>query len=243
VIDLHTHVLVGIDDGARSEAETLEMARLFVEDDCHAVAATPHVKRGVWENRAETIAAGVRGLNELYRAHGLALEVVPGAELHYDGEWPVPAADLARYALGGGDAGGAGRHLLVELCWSVFPLPFFDDVHRLRARGLTVVLAHPERYAYLDRPFYEEAAAAGVLFQITAAALTGEHGSDERKTARELVRAGFAHLVASDAHGPDRRPPGMTRARREVEKLLGAGAGRLFVENPARIARGESLEG
>ena len=238
MIDLHTHVLVGIDDGARSDEETLEMARLFIEDGCQMVAATPHVKRDIWKNRAEAIAEGVRSLNDLYRAHGLALEVVPGAEVHYDGEWPVPAADLARYAIG-----GTGRHLLVELCWSVFPLPFFDDVHRLRARGITVVLAHPERYAYLDRAFYEQAADAGVLFQITAAALTGEHGPDERRTARELVRDGFAHFVASDAHGPDRRPPGMARARREVERLLGAAAGRLFDENPARIARGESLEG
>jgi protein-tyrosine phosphatase len=212
VIDLHSHILHGIDDGARTLEDSLEIARAAVEGGITVIAGTPHVRddhptdAGVMEYRVAELRA------ELDQA-GIPLDIRPGGELALGWLGRLSVEELRRFGLGGN-----ARYLLVETPYHGWPPGLADRLLWLRAHGITAVLAHPERNAEVqgrpDRlvPLVQ----AGVLVQVTAASVDGRIGGRARECGLRLIERGLAHLVASDAHHASVREVGMTAAAEAV---------------------------
>jgi len=209
VIDLHSHVLPGIDDGAEDLDEAIAICRAAAADGISVIAATPHV-RDDYPTTPEVMEAAVR---ELQAAVGDLLQVLPGGELDLQ-ELDRPAEELARFGLG-----GSPRYLLVEMPYVGWPLGLEEELFRLRSSGITPVLAHPERNGEVQaRPErLESIVASGTLVQLTAASIDGRIGRNSQNCARALLSRRLAHLVASDAHGLRVRAVGMADAARAVD--------------------------
>ena len=208
MIDLHSHVLPGIDDGAEDLDEAIAICRAAAADGISVLAATPHV-RDDYPTPPEVMEAAVR---ELQAAVGDLIQVLPGGELDLQ-ELDRPAEELARFGLGGNPS-----YLLVEMPYVGWPLGLEDKLFRLRSSGITPVLAHPERNGEVQaRPERLEAiVAGGTLVQLTAASIDGRIGRTSQTCARALLSRRLAHLVASDAHGLSVRAVGMADAARAV---------------------------
>jgi protein-tyrosine phosphatase len=208
VIDLHSHVLPGLDDGARDLDEAVEICTAAAADGVEVLAATPHV-RSDYPTTPEQIEAA---LDELRPVVGAAIRLVPGAELAVS-ELQRPEDELRRYALAGNPA-----YLLVETPYAGWPIDLTERLVRLRRAGITPVLAHPERNDMVQsRPELLVAAVeSGTLVQLTASSLDGRLGARTRECARVLLDRGLAHLLASDAHAPEIRAAGLAAAARAV---------------------------
>jgi protein-tyrosine phosphatase len=206
VIDLHCHVLPGIDDGPATLEDSLALARAAVREGTRTIVATPHVSAR-YPNDAARIADAVEELSDHLRVHRVALEVLPGAEIALSHVIDLDAAELARLGLGG------GSWLLVEPPFSAAASGIDELVLELVHGGHRVVLAHPERCPAFQREprTLHSLVDQGVLTSLTAGSLTGRFGSRVRRFSLELVQAGAAHNVASDAHGIEGRGPAIAR--------------------------------
>jgi protein-tyrosine phosphatase len=203
MIDLHCHILPGIDDGPDTIDDTLALARAAVAAGTRTIVATSHVSPR-YPNSARAIALGVAGVNARLRAERIPLDVLPGGEVAPSIIGALAPGELESLRLGG------GAWLLVESPFTtvVDSMPILVGV--LRRAGHQIVLAHPERCpGFHRRPDLLAALIAdhGVLTSVTAGALVGRFGRDVERFALEMARHGQIHNVASDAHDCDRRPP------------------------------------
>ncbi len=212
MIDLHSHILPAIDDGARNIGESLSIARAAAQDGTTVIAATPHV-RFDYPTTLEEISSGVEALNELLVTERVPVRVVPGAEIALERLRELELDELAAFGLGGNP-----RALLVEFPYRGWPEKLLDQIGRLRGGGFTVVLAHPERNDAVQRDvsLIELTVASGALIQVTAGSLVGEAGRKSRRTAEEFLARGLCHLLASDVHGPGVRRTLLGAARGHV---------------------------
>lgn len=216
--DLHSHILPGIDDGAKDLATSLEMARAFVAQGIQVVACTPHILPGVYANRGPQIIAAVAALQAAIDEHAIPLRLVAGADNHIV---PTFVADLRAGTL---LPINGSRYVLVEPPHHVMPprleALFFD----ICIAGYVPILTHPERLTWVA-PNYaviERLVRGGVWMQITAGALTGAFGPHPQSLAERMLDDGFVHIIASDAHGARRRPPLMAEARVIAERRTGS---------------------
>jgi len=233
VIDLHCHLLPGIDDGPDDLGGTLAMAQLHVRAGVRTVAATPHVS---WDMPTEAAAIELRlaDVRAALAAAQIPLEVVRGAEIDVHQAINLSDEQLRALALDG------GPWLLLEA-----PLRkgvgFAPIARALQSRGHRVLIAHPERSPALqdDPDTLRELVRAGAATQVTASSFAGSFGRTVRDYAERMLEAGLVHSVASDAHDALRRPPGI------AEPLAAAGLGDLAPllgeEAPAAILAGETL--
>jgi protein-tyrosine phosphatase len=204
VIDLHCHVLPGIDDGPASLEDSLALCRAAAAAGTSTLVATPHVSWDWPKVSSRVVAEGVALVNDALRAEGLDLEVRPGAEVAMTRAGDLPDEELVALRLGG------GPYLLVECPYSPAAAGFDAILHGLAARGHKIVLAHPERCPAFqrDRARLRAFVDAGMLTSITAGAFVGRFGRGVKAFARELLDEGLVHDVASDGHGAGpRRPP------------------------------------
>jgi protein-tyrosine phosphatase len=217
MIDLHSHILRGIDDGARSLEDSLEIARAAVADGITVIAGTPHV-RDDWPTDAGVMEYRVAELNDELGRAGIPLEVRRGGEIAVEWLGRLTIDELRRFGLGGNP-----RYLLVETPYYGWPLGLADSLFWLRAQGITPVLAHPERnaevQAHPDR--LAQLVEGGVLVQVTAASLDGRVGKRPQECARRLIEAEMVHLLASDAHHASIREVGLSSAVKSVGNELG----------------------
>jgi protein-tyrosine phosphatase len=231
VIDLHSHVLPGLDDGPRDVAGSLEILDAAAADGIATIAATPHVT-----DEYPTTADAMEAALVEVQALGHAVRVLPGAELDIRSAAELDDTTLRRFGLGGNP-----RLLLLETPYYGWPLDLADIVFGFQARGFTLVLAHPERNRDVAddperlRPLVER----GVAMQLTASAVDGRLGRRAQKTAHTLIERGLAQLIASDAHTAAIRAIGMRDA---VGTLADDGLGRWLTEDvPAALLAGEQL--
>lgn len=208
LVDLHSHVLPGVDDGARDPAESLEMLRVAAADGTRIIAATPHASRA----DREQIVAGVERLNALAAAEGLDITVVTGSEVRLNADVPE------RYRAGRLATLNNTAYILVELpLRGEWPSYVDQAIYDLQLAGALPVLAHAERYpAVQEQPLIlTNLIVRGVLIQINANSLAGDFGRSARDTAEILIQGHLAHLIVSDSHRPDSRPP---RIRAAIEQ-------------------------
>ena len=205
MIDLHSHILPGLDDGPGTLEESLELGRAAVAAGTETILATPHVN-DFSDIGPDDVAAGLEVLRPALAEADIPLEVLPGGEIAI---WKL--VDLDATALRGLALGG-GPYLLVESPFSPVAGEFEPMVLDLHLRGHRVLLAHPERCPAFQREpaRLERLVEAGVLVQITAGSMTGAFGNTVRRFTAQLLREGIAHVVSSDAHDAVKRPPGLT---------------------------------
>ena len=240
MIDLHCHILPGIDDGPSELSGALALADAASNAGTKVIAATPHLREDhpgvdVYELGERTLE-----LNRSIADAAIPVRVVPAAEV--DLIWACEASPeelaLASY-------GQAGTDILLETPRDMLPPHFEELVFGIRARGYRILLAHPER----NRTFQEHPerltalVERGVLVQVNAASLVRrESRSRSRSIARTLVRNGLAHVIASDSHtGDGWRPPPLGPALAEAVHLCGSRAERLVTEWPSAILFGDPL--
>ena len=208
MIDLHSHPLAGIDDGARDLDESLEILSRMEREGVTAVAATPHV-RDDWPTTPDAMEQAVAELRDAAARAGLAIDVLPGAEIALDLVGQIPPSELARYGLGGNP-----NLLLLEFPYFGFPLDLPATVFRLKSMGTVPVLAHPERNADVqdDPDRLEPLVRTGAVIQVTADSLVGNAGKAARACAETLLDRELAHLVASDSHAVSLGRAGLAEA-------------------------------
>jgi len=235
VIDLHSHLLPGIDDGVRTIAESLDLLRAAHEDGIARIAATPHVREDYPTTPAE-MELRLAEVCGAAREAAIPVEVLPGGELDLEFAARLDDADLRRFGLG-----GRPSLLLLEFPYLGWPLQLADLVFDLQLRGFRIVLAHPERNVDVQheperlRPLVD----SGVVVQLTAASLDGRLGGAPRAAAKRLIDSRLAHLLASDAHAPDVRSVGLSRAR---EAAGDDAVARWLTEDvPAALLAGDAL--
>lgn len=208
MIDLHSHVLPGLDDGVRTIDASLELLRAAAEDGIERIAATPHVRED-YPTTPRDMELRLAEVCGAAREAAIPVEVLAGGELDLAFAGRLDDGDLRRFGLGGN-----ASLLLLEFPYLGWPLQLADLVFDLQLRGFRIVLAHPERNADVQheperlRPLVDN----GVVVQLTAASLDGRLGGAPRTAAKRLLDARLAHLVASDAHAPDVRSVGLSAA-------------------------------
>jgi len=240
MIDIHCHILPGLDDGPPTLETSLEMCRIAAADGIRSIVATPHMLNGMYAVTAEQVLAGVRALNESLAAEGLSLRILPGADVHVDKNLPRYLAEKQVLTLA-----DKGKHLMVELPQDVLPAEIGDLLFQLQLKGVTPIVSHPERNVEVQRnpEALRGLVERGALVQVTAGSLTGAFGARAEACGLGLLRRGMAHLVATDAHNTGRRPPRLSEARAVVERELGPAEARaVFEERPARLLEGAYVE-
>ncbi len=218
MIDLHCHLLPGIDDGAKHLAMSLDMARMASADGITTVVCTPHILPTVYENAGPEIKGAVTLLQQALSTAGIPLRLLSGADVHM-----VP--DLVSGLKQGRILTLAGsRYLLLEPPHHVMPPQFADCVFRLQSAGYVAVLTHPERLSWIEPQYalIRGMVSKGLWIQLTAGSLTGRFGQDPRYWAERMLDEGLCHVMATDAHNTSTRPPHLARAKAMVEQRLGA---------------------
>jgi protein-tyrosine phosphatase len=202
VIDLHSHVLPGIDDGPSSSAGSLEILRSAAAAGIETMLATPHVSSR-YRNDSDTIGLAAEELAAARRDSHLEVEVLLGAEVAITRVAELDPAELERLRL------GDGPWLLIEPPFTTAVAGLDTTISELHRLGHRVLLAHPERCPafHRDPALLERLVDGGMLTSLTAGSLVGRFGGEARRLALALLDSGMAHNVASDAHDPVQRPP------------------------------------
>jgi protein-tyrosine phosphatase len=237
--DIHCHILPELDDGAGSWDEAVAMARLSAADGITTIVATPHQLGTFSRNHGQHIREQTVRFQQRLQEEGVALRVLPGAEIRVDPALPgkLKSGELLTLA-------DRHRHALIELPAEVY-VPLDRLLAGLKSAGLTAILAHPERNrGILARPeVLPPLVRAGCLLQITAGSLLGLFGADVQQLAERLVQNGLAQIIATDAHGMKIRRPLLARGFDRARRLAGEQAAiELCCRNPAGIAAGMAVD-
>ena len=233
MIDLHAHLLPGLDDGPAGMPDAVAMARIAVEAGVRTAVCTPHMAER-WPTTPAQVRAGVEALGA-----ELAREEIP-LELRTGGEIAIPfLAGMTDEELAEATLGGGGRWLLVELRGGGWPLGLAERIADLEIRGFGVVLAHPERAEFVQRApdRLHDLVGRGALVQLNASSFTGDHGPRAQGTAVALLRGGLGHFLATDAHSAAWRPPELNDGLQAAARHLGVDAAALawMVEDGPRL--------
>ena len=237
-VDIHCHLIPGIDDGANNVAQSLEMARMAVGDGFTTVIATPHQLGNFARNAGSTIREAVAELQQTLDENDVPLRVLAGGDVRIEPEM-VPQI-LAGEVLSLADL---RRHVLLELPHELY-LPLEPVLAQLKRSGMVGILSHPERNHGImaDPAIVAPLVKEGCLMQVTAGSLLGTFGPHSRRVAEWMLERGLVHFIATDAHGPKSRRPLMRRAFDRVAELAGrATAIDLCCRNPACVAEGSDV--
>ena len=239
MIDIHCHILPKIDDGARDLQETLEMCRMAVADGITTIVATPHQQNGVYNNTSESILGQIETLKIALKEANISLEILPGADVYID-------VNTVGKILQGKimTINDTKRYFLLEFPAHTVPPNIEKIIDDLLLNNIIPVLTHPERILEIqENPLYVyELVSSGVLSQITAMSLTGGFGRRAKRCAKLLLQHNLVHVIASDAHSIDFRPPILSKAVRVASRLVGEERAIAMVTTiPQQIIRGEPL--
>ncbi|MGI9457691.1 MAG: tyrosine-protein phosphatase [Aeoliella sp.] len=239
-VDIHCHLTPGIDDGAKSGAESIAMAQMAVAEGTRTVICTPHQLGNFRHNRGDEIRRQVQSLQELLNANRVPLVVLPGADVRIEDDMMSLLASGEVLTLG-----DLGKHVLLELPHDLY-FPLESILDGLSKLGMVGILSHPERNRGILREpaVMEPLIDAGCLMQITTGSLTGSFGPDCQRLADQLVSRGHVHFLATDAHGAKARRPLIREAYARAVELAGEKAATTMCQtNPRLVAEGRAVRG
>lgn len=240
MIDLHAHILPGLDDGPGSLDESLAMCEIAANDGIRVIVATPHTGNGVYNNHRESIISSLSILQKKIESAGLPIVLVPGADVHANIDIVAMVEDGRAMTVN-----DKGRYVMVEIPDQTIPPNFEEWLFGMRLKGITPILTHPERNVAIrsDIDLLAKIVNMGVLVQVTAMGITGHFGTAVERTTREMLERGLVHVIATDAHSVEGRPPVLSAARDVAASLVGEEeAWRLVQKNPRSILEGQSVE-
>ncbi|MBO9597857.1 MAG: protein tyrosine phosphatase [Cohnella sp.] len=237
MIDIHTHILPGLDDGADSMTTALAMARAAAAEGITDIIATPHHENGSYRNPASDIQLAIWNFQSTLHTEGIPVTLHAGQEVrvHDDllGAWD--RRELLTLA--------GSSYLLIEMPGHEIPAKMREVVRGLADLGIRPVIAHPERNRSIrdDPRLLSELVFLGAIGQVTTHSLLGDFGDRIKKTAWSLCRAGLIHIVSSDAHHVDRRPFSLSQAYQAISDQLGPGWSEYYQNNAAALLANEPM--
>lgn len=237
MIDIHNHILPGIDDGCRSLEESLELARLAVKEGIHDIIATPHHANGRYQNEAEKVRQATAQLNTALAGEGIELRIHTGQEIRVYKELldDLNAGKLLTLA--------GSRYMLLEFSSSRVPEGIEDLLHELNLAGITAIIAHPERNMELagNLPRLADLIDRGALAQMTTHSLNGLFGRKIQSISMDMCRSNLIHFLSSDAHHPKERPFFLQAAATHIMKKLGGETYSYYKENAHRVLHNQDI--
>jgi len=242
MIDIHAHILPGLDDGAKTLDQSLEMARLAVADGIRIMVATPHLFKDrsldlKQINYKKIILQHIDDFKEKLLAENIPLEILPGCDFPLRFESLQLLEEDQALTINDGH-----RYLLLEFPDTSLPPTTEEICFKLQAKGITPIITHPERHLIFQEMPYKlkRFIDLGCLVQMTGNSLTGWFGRRVKKISRQLIKSGYIHLLASDTHDHKHRPPLLSPALAELSRLVGEPHARTMVHDlPEKIIRGE----
>src|SRR5262245_39550775 len=232
MIDVHCHLLPGIDDGASDLSASLEMAKAMVADGVAIAACTSHILPGLYNNSGPQIRAATASLQQELNQHGIPLQLTTGADNH------IVADFVAQLRSGHLLTLANSRYVLVEPPHHVAPPRLEEFFFSLQAAGYVPILTHPERLTWINSHYgvMQRLIQNGVWMQVTSGSLSGIFGRNARYWAERMLDEGCVHLLATDAHDLDRRRPNLNKGRELAAKRIGeAEAWHLVVTRPKGV--------
>jgi protein-tyrosine phosphatase len=193
-VDMHSHVLPGIDDGAQDVGQSIELIRAMMDVGIKRIIATPHIMADYYRNTPETIQAALDILRAELVAQNIDIKVDAAAEYFCD-EAFVAKLDTEKLL-----SFGAENYLLFEFSFMSMPPDFMETLRKIRKAGYQPILAHPERYGYFTVAKCNELKDWGCLMQVNTTSLTGYHGKEVKKFAEQLVDELLVDFISSDMH-------------------------------------------
>lgn len=235
-IDIHSHIVPGIDDGAVNDAMALKMLKIAYKSGTRHIIATPHYVYGNTRYAFGTIIEKCNEINKLAKSVGIDVNVYPGCEIFINPEL------LELYEQRLIDTLSLSRYMLIEFPMMSIP-PYAEEVlYNIQLKGITPIIAHPERYSEIQsRPEILEAFVnRGILTQVNSGSITGLYGREAKKTAMKLLKMALVHFVASDSHTDGKRNPNLSKAAKIVERKFGVKIREdLFTNNGMKIIAGD----
>lgn len=227
MIDIHSHILPSVDDGAQSEKDSLMLAKAAVEQGIQTVVATPHHRNGKYDNERDTIQKHVALLNALLKSEGIPLTILGGQELRINGDVLLDIEKGEIYPI------NDTKYILIEFPMNSIPHYTKQLLFDIQVAGWTPVIVHPERNKeLLDHPeklytFVRD----GALTQLTAASVIGEFGKHVQRLSYQLIQSNLTHFIASDAHNTTSRGFCLQEAYQEIKNRYGLDTYYMLMEN------------
>lgn len=240
MIDIHSHILYGVDDGAKTVKDSLDMAREAFKQGIKTIYATPHHLNEQFKNEAEEIKAAVELFNNLLKNHLINLTVRPGQEIRINGEILEHLKEGTALTLG-----DEGTYLLIELPANHVPAYTSNLLFDLQVEGFKPIIVHPERNSeIIQKPgILYELVKGGALTQVTAASVAGKFGKKLQKFSLDLIESNLTHFIASDAHNVSNRSFWMDDASKVIEQTFGIDTIYYLRENAEILAANEMVIG
>lgn len=237
MIDIHCHILPGLDDGAQTLENSLEMAKAAVNDGIRKIAATPHHQTSRYNNPKKVVVEKVNQLNDALQREGIPLEILTGQEVRLFGDWELEYdRDLIATV-------NNKNYILIEFPANHVPNYAERLFYEMQTKGLIPVIVHPERNSQIveqpDKLF--SLVEKGAISQVTASSVTGDLGKKIQKFSFQLIEANLTHCVASDAHNTTTRPFHLSAAYEEIEREFGTEIVYMFRENAEYIISGQMI--
>ncbi|MDM8541096.1 hypothetical protein QUF90_08405 [Desulfococcaceae bacterium HSG9] len=240
MIDIHSHILPGMDDGASDIEESLAMAKIAANDGIHTVIATPHILNGIYSNSRSKILAGTDELRTAFAKEQIKSDLFPGSETHLNFGMAEKIFSGEAVTLNDNQ-----RYLLLEFPFHSIPPGAKQEIFQLQIKGITPILAHAERNYGFQQHIEElyEFVSMGCLVQITAMSITGNLGRETQLCAQKMLECRLAHIIATDAHSVAYRPPILSTGVKKAAKILGSAeqAEEMVTVCPAAILAGEKI--
>lgn len=237
MIDIHSHIIAGVDDGSKNKETTIEMLKRAEKDGTKKIVATPHYCIGYGETSYTEVKEMVVDLNKDVDELGLDIKIYHGQEVYFSNNM------VRDYEEGVTGTINDSKYMLFELPMGSFDEETFDVLYEMQLKGLKLVMAHPERYKpIIDNPaiindFIEE----GFLFQLNAGSIEGKFGKSVKKTAEILLENSIYNFIGSDAHDLNSRTTGISEALKTVSKL-NKEAKEIFLDSAEKMLNNEEIE-
>ena len=238
MIDIHTHLIPNVDDGAHSIEETLRLSQSAVHEGIRHVVLTAHHNKYWVTNEKDNVLKLTNQVKKAIDQAGIPLAVSPGQEIRMNEEF---SDELFKGNYLSIDPGG--KYYLVEFSWQTFPSFAKEYLEQMLDAGIVPVIAHPER----QRPFIEDPSILrdliemGCISQVTATSIVGGYTEEIRQTAYQMMQENLIHVIASDAHDTVARPYNLTNALERVQADFGKDYANYLVQNADRIFSGEKV--
>ncbi len=233
MIDIHCHILPGMDDGPASLEESLKMCKIAYNDGIRIIVATPHTLNGLYLNGKEEI----RNLVEILNSKtDIDIKILPGADVHISPDIPELIEDGNIMTINDNM-----RYILIEFPYMNVPQNIDRFLFSLKKRGITPIITHPERNLAIQRDIkiMYELLKMGALSQITGMSITGDFGRDVRVCAENLLTHNLVHIISSDAHSQDLRPPILSKGFSSASRIVGRElALKMVKDNPFAVING-----
>ncbi len=237
IIDIHSHILPGIDDGAKNMQETIEMIHMAVEEGIDAIIATPHYEVGAASEKNARYQEVFEEVQQYITGQQIPLQLYQGNEIYYSGSIPeILQQGRARTM-------NQSRYVLIEFSYGAEYISMQRALSMLLYAGYWPILAHVERYTTLRKMNrLEEIVRMGVYIQLNASAIIGRDGWQTRRYCHKLLKNQLVHAIGTDAHGSQRRRPKIRECIAYLDKKYGIEYRKQICEhNPISIIRGEKI--